>query len=472
MRKRILTLIMMTALLLSGCEDMTQEAPAVHPPSVYAAVADTYSVQTKGPDTYDASITAFHRGVICMPTGGGSFPLVLLMPDSSSADGFVYLAEKLARNGFISVILASGDEEDEQPSSAAVIADEQIQRLRAANDGDGTLFPIDFTGKINFSKVGLFGHGNRANDISEIALTQRTKGIPEPATLLAAPVWADGFEQERDSKGAISILIPSLSSDYNSNTFPPGISAQITQLKHANKNFFDSEMTDNDALETYDPDELTEQLSPKLQQTFLEHFALDFYNASLKGKTRDTLYAADTPAPTQMYGYDVLCRLTSTKEQLLADAFGDVPITLSNCTSDTLTIGTKDFRRRLLYQLSWETIDASFTFEPEDRDFRGRFVLSMRLRTDSANPLNGGLIGQSLTVVLKDGTGNSSAVTLSGCPPSLLIVPDTNENTLILSTDILLSEFQQIDLSDIASVELRFDQSNSGSVYWENITLR
>lgn len=543
MKVKVFLLFSVMVMLLSGCKTdrVNTEKPAEL--SEYSTTAESHTIPAKGPDTFDADVAEFDlggqeytaasgkvmpfqvRGVIGVPKGSGSFPLVLITHGSHENEddqlrfdtGLNYLVEKLAKNGYIAVSMDMssaylwkyGDNDDKEKS--VYIADKQMESLRLANDGNSMGYPVDLQGKIDFGKVGLCGHSRGGEAIFDIALKQKEKGQPVEALLSVAPTFSQDIAEKKWTDTVISILVPELDGDVaaldglsidESLAGKTDISHYATVLKNANHNYFNANISDNDAVLNHSEAELEAQLSAKEQETFLSHFAVDFFNASLKGKTEDTLYADGAPAPNRMYHYDVMCRITEKEDVVLMDASKKDSLESTDCDvsvlddswfykgdkllADTVTFGNYDFKQRTLFNIRWEKLGAEVVFSPENTDFRAYNILSLRLIPDPADSLNDNLRGQSLTVTLTDQAGNTSAVTLPDCPNSLTTTPGKLDSTPIeetdysfwshpspiMSTDISLSQFKDVKLEDISTVKISFDQTDRGAVLLERVLLQ
>ena len=101
------------------------------------------------------------------------------------------------------------------------------------------------------------------------------------------------------------------------------------------------------------------------------------------------------------------------------------------------------------------------------RDVSGFTWLTFRVSVNFADTRNPSGIGQNFSVVLTDGTGATSSVTVNSFSDVLFYPPGTTgpvPKVLLNTARIPVSAFSGVNLSDIRSVQFRFDQSPSGAL--------
>ena len=101
------------------------------------------------------------------------------------------------------------------------------------------------------------------------------------------------------------------------------------------------------------------------------------------------------------------------------------------------------------------------------RDVSGFTWLTFRVSVNFADTRNPSGIGQNFSVVLTDGTGATSSVTVNSYSDVLFYPPGTTgpvPKVLLNTARIPVSAFSGVNLSDIRSVQFRFDQSPSGAL--------
>lgn len=553
MKNIIIAFGLAASLLCSGCsgikpsgDDDSAAAPTESELSEtakeYKTTLDNFTLSQKDNSSYESEVLEYDlggmeytaesgktmpfqlRGVIGVPKGEGSFPLILITHGSHSNideslrfdTGFTYLVEALAKNGYIAVsmdmgsayIWKYGDNDDKEKSIH--IAQKQMESLKAANDGTQAGFPIDLTGQIDFSNVGLIGHSRGGDTIFDIALDQQSLGVGVDALLAVAPVMPVDIETKEWPDVPVSILVPEYDGDV---VALDGFAIDtllgekndtihaVTLLRRANHNNFNMNLKENDAKLSRTAEELKDQISAESQQEFLAQYAVDFFRASILGDNKDTLYEAGTQAPNQMYGLDVMNRVSSGRDMQLfaADEMKNLSADkckLSNTVDswffekdevqiDTMTFGNEAHQSKKLVNIQWENQGGHVSLTPMTIDFSGYQALSVTMAADAASDLNNASKSQCFTVVLKDTKGNTSSVTLPENQNSLSNTPGFLDSTPledkelqfwshptpITDVTIPLSEFKDVDKKCIDSVNIYFDKTDSGSVYIENIVL-
>ena len=124
-------------------------------------------------------------------------------------------------------------------------------------------------------------------------------------------------------------------------------------------------------------------------------------------------------------------------------------------------------------QLGWDSDTASMRLDlpPGSRDVSGFQALQFRAASDPGFDENRGITNQDLSVVLTDGSGGTAVVLASDIGSDALINPwEVSRRSRYIKHFILnqvrfpLSSFTGVDLTDVRSVELRFDRTDSGVI--------
>lgn len=456
------------------------------------------------------------RGVAAVPQEEGVYPLVLITHGSHSNEdenlrfdtGFTYLAEELAGRGYVAVAMDMssaylwkyGDGDDKEKSIA--IAEEQIQVLKSCSEGDQS-FPVDIRNKIDWEQISLIGHSRGGDTIFDIALDQQEKGLAVSSLLSIAPAMSADLETKSWPDVPAAILVPEYDGDIVSldgfamqtmlaekNQSP----STVTFLQKANHNYFNANLTTNDALLARSEDQLQNQLQAEEQQKFLVDYTLDF----LEG----TLLTKNALQPNQMYGQDVMNRTSFQSDINLVTAAepGALQAEGATVTSvidswfykddqaavDTITFGQGSDKIKQLCQLLWDQKGGSISLTPEQTDFSGHNMLTFYFLTDPADERNQDVSHQSLSVTLKDQRGNQATVTLADKRNSLRKAPGAIDSTPMFeeeitfwstitpipATSIPLEWFEGVNLSEIERVTMRMDQTERGGGYLERIVLQ
>lgn len=461
------------------------------------------------------------KGIIGVPEGDGPFPLILITHGSHSNDdeskrfdtGFDYLVEALAANGYIAVsmdmskpyIWKYGDNDDNEKSIP--VARDHIESLISANAGDNRGYTVDLTGKIDFGKVGLIGHSRGGGTIFDIAADWKTYGVDVGALLSIAPTAIFGREEWPDCH--VAALIPEYDGDvisldgYNNYRLleaEGSASYYATLLLNANHNYFNRNISRNDAAMSGFKD-ITDQLTREQQESFLKDYATGFFGASLLNN-RNGFIDKYSPQPNKMYGFDVKTLFTAPGAVDLADTgttegfvgegvsveatvdswfFRDDKILI-----DTVTSWIEPFNLRPLILVRWESNGGLLTISPKVRDLSKHTSLTLNLVVDSADELNRPDMSQRFTVALTDAAGNITKLVLPASLNALSCTPGEIGSTPLYDETIYywsapspiscinlpLREFTNVDLTRIQSIQLIFDQSDTGSIYIDSITVQ
>lgn len=550
--KKIQLIICLTILcMLTGCgrentpdsEILGSEPESANRVVHTAAMGNIREIVTVPKDSYEFDVLEFDiadkeyaalsgkkmpykiRGVMGVPKGEGTFPLVLITHGSHSNEdetlrfdtGFTYLVQKLAQNGYIAVsmdmskpyIWKYGDNDDKEKS--LVLADEHIKSLLLANEGNAVGYPLDLTAKIDFNKVALIGHSRGGDTIFDIALMQQENGIPISALLSIAPTQPVDLESRLWPACETSILVPEYDGDVISLDgfmFDSVLNIKseknhsVTFLKKANHNYFNKNIQGNDAEMVRSPEQLKDQLTREQQQQFLEHYAVFYMNTVFSENLEDSLHTFQQAQPNKMFGFDVLTRLNNPNEIILSDStmidsfitegaeikeqtdswfYQDDQVLL-----DTVTFGNDAYKTKQLLQVKWHSLQDAIHMTPAIQDFSKHDALSFAMVTDSADSANTEAVFQSFSIELKDKAGNTSLVTLKDTLESLRITEGKLDVTPLGETDyhfwtpitpightrIPLSLFEGIDLKQIDTISIQFDQTKQGSLYLESVLLQ
>lgn len=483
-------------------------------PVTYNSIIEEYDM---GERTYQAqsgkTMPYRVRGVVAAPEEDGVYPLVLITHGSHSNEdenlrfdtGFAYLAEELAGRGYVVVSMDMsapytwkyGDGDDMEKSVA--VAEEHMQVLKAAGRGEGS-FPIDLQNKIDWEQVSLIGHSRGGSNIFDIAMDQQEKGVAVASLLAIAPSMPADLETKEWPDVPTAILVPEYDGDIVSldgfaiqtilgekNQSP----SMVTMLQRANHNYFNTNLTVNDALLARSEEQLSDQMEGEDQQEFLVSYVLDFLEENLL--TKEALTS------NWMYGQDVVNRASFlSDERLVADGklegngITTEPVVDSwffeedKVIADTITFGQDSYKTKNLYQLLWNQKDGSVRITPTKTDFSRHEMLTLYLLTDPAEERNQQAEYQNLSVTLEDVNGNRATVlvaegrnSLRKTPGNLEVTPLFDEEitfwstiTPIAATGVPLKLFEGLDLSGIKSITLTMDQTESGAFYLEDVLLQ
>ena len=460
------------------------------------------------------------KGSIAVPKGEGKFPIVLITHGSHENldeskefyTGFDYLVKALAENGYIAVsmdmkmayIWQYGDNDDNEKTIS--MANKQIEKLKLANEGNNPGYSMELTNKIDFDKVFLIGHSRGGESIFDVANDQIDKGQNIQGVLSLAPTL--GFNREYGNYD-ISILVPEYDGDISSldgfkiyekiknrNT---DYLTSVTLLEKANHNYFNSNIEINDAKMIRSEEELESQLTRSTQEEFLENFSVDFFNISIFKNTENTMYDLNLEQPNKIYGCDVKIQSVNNKVNKLIDvkSFKSKNATVESTQDswfyaddkielDTITYGNEELKIRPLINIKWKSNKDKVIITPEINDFSNNSSLVFNMVIDYSDKLNEKGMPQCFSIEIKDKLGNISKVVL---PKNLVILEYSEGNldsieiqgknyefwsttTPIGSLRLPLNKFTDIDLKNVDTISLIFDQTNSGSIFIDSIELQ
>jgi len=457
------------------------------------------------------------RGIMAVPVGEGPFPIVLIthgshenLDETKRFDtGYDYLVKALAQNGYAAIsmdmlmpyIWTYGDDDDMEKSIA--VADEHIKSLLKASGGE-VLYPIDLTNRTDMDKIALIGHSRGGETIFQIAEKQRENGINIETLLSIAPSWDisrefpdvsatiivpqyDGDVTRLDGIALYDYLVNNNNGDYS-----------VTFLMGANHNFFNRNIERDDST-FHEVENGHSALSRQEQEEFLVNYAVDFLDVSFG--IEDRFYQLSQPQPNKMYGLDISRSVhfnsaISLTDMTAAGNFSSDTAVVKHVVDswffkedhiliDTVTIGLIDENlnqinlNRDLISIEWDNMDSIVNIIPLKSDFNGKNALSIHLVLDSASALNRTDEALQFTIILRDTEGNAaSVVTAAGqnilsCYPGRLVKTQLTDSILeywqpatpLGTLNIPLSLFEGVNLTAIKSIELLFDQNDSGSIF-------
>jgi hypothetical protein len=273
-------------------------------------------------------------------------------------------------------------------------------------------------------------------------------------------------------------------------------------LRAANHNYFNRNIQRNDATMMRSEEELKNQLTREAQEEFLKNFAVDFLTASLHGSKENRIYDMTLSQPNKLYGQNVKILYRDSLSKPLIEIKKQDTILTKGATSeyvedswfykldqvliDTITIGDGPYQIRPLLRVSWKNPEDQVSFIPLIRDFSKNQALMIELVVDSADEANLETQYQRFTVRLTDVLGSTSDMILPDQLNALTRIPGElqstqifeetssywSKNTPIGSLVLPLKDFKNIDLTQITSIDLIFDQTEKGSVYIHKIMLQ
>ena len=151
---------------------------------------------------------------------------------------------------------------------------------------------------------------------------------------------------------------------------------------------------------------------------------------------------------------------------------------------DTITFGRGEYRDKELLHIEWQKEGTSLKILPKQTDFSGYGEMICNMVFDSASEWNQADT-QSFTLELVDKAGNRCRMSLPQGAGSLKKTPGYVDRTSLEEGEIIfwsrsspicsiripMEKWNGVDLSRIDSIIMRFDQTESGSLYLENIVM-
>jgi len=483
-----------------------------------------------------ASIHAPLDGIIAIPEGAGVHPLVVLIHGNLATDaitdrvyaGFDFLVQQLAAEGYVAMsinVLVDYDfavEIDDKTiltgesinhAWAYSIFNAHMESLVAANAGEETAHHLDLTGRIILDRIHMVGHsrGGRVSDM--FYRFDRDAGIERIRSLSRITTAVSFFEDVSSHPSIpVTILMSEFDGDlldqdgqfvfdeileHTTNTAP----VQITYLQGANHNFFnrffendDREIVGKDHGVLFARHEST-WLTRKEQENFIKHFVSAFLSMVTGESEVLSTFNPSVAQPVTMFGFPVrastylqgITPLEITEMQTTGNAVVESYVQEQWGSGGLFTHPLPSDSEKELYftSISWTDTDAAVTFIPQETDFSKHRSLSLYVAVDSSNELNPEGQNQSFSLSLTD---------ISGARQTVIIPPETAAlyfhigekfpaaDELSFDTWLMfmpvgelrvpLSYFADIDLSDVASITLQFDQTPFGAVMLSNMFLK
>lgn len=471
------------------------------------------------------------RGTMATPKAEGQYPLVIIGHGSHENEasnrydsGFSYLVENIAKEGYIGLsldiqmhfTLDGGEAQGIERLEA--IYKKHMSKLKEANEGKDVGYKIDLKNKINLDNKVFIGHSRSGQDMLLLAENLKkendnsVKGMisiapPEVKYISKNPDEEQGISESYYADIATGFIIPEYDGDvgsldgmtiydeilnYDKERKNP-VSAVF--LKGGKHNFFntllkeDTTFLDSNVV-------IVNKLKEEEQREFIVNYTLDFLN-SVIGDNNKGLFDENKPTPNSMYGYDVITKLntptkmsidlidTKNPESVKGDKVS-VEATMEDWRPTNDKIGAfrdprTSFNPINLLSLTWKEKGANVVIDTkENKDFSNYEAISMQLAQDPTNPINKKGVNQGFTLILEDKKGKQKKIII-GKETTVLeyingkIADDEykyyGNYTPIGEIRIPMSYFEGIDLTNIKSVSLLFDQIDTGNIVIEEMRL-
>jgi hypothetical protein len=441
--------------------------------------------------------------------------------------GYDYLGDVLASDGYIVVSISSNGinaRDNSAPDAGALARAQLIQRTfgildnlntdgvirpRAADATHpgtdlftGTSSPFDtrYVGHLDLTNIGLMGHSRGGEGVVRSYNLNQSLGAPYGINAVFALAPID-FTNSRINNAAFAVLLPYNDGDVSDlqgdhffddsryNTTPDwGVRSSI-EVMGANHNFYNTVWTPGSGF----PGAVDEgvgapptRLTPAQEQGTGLAYMGAFFRTYLGSEYQFlTILTGDVPPPPSArvtpdyihtaflgpddpaYRRDVNRLLTSTG--LTTNTLGGAVTTGGGLTSTFVTTTSGGPNRNVgMDRVGYSGTTSAF-YENDlpagARDVSGFGVFQFRVGVnylDTRNPLN---MPQDFTVVLTDGSGNSYSTLVSAWSNDLFYPPrNANPHEVLNTVRIGLGDAPNyIDLTDVRSIRLNFDQTPSGA---------
>lgn len=471
------------------------------------------------------------QGTLGVPADrDGSFPIVFIFPgynenlllETDRLDmGFTYLVQELAVNGYLTISLnippnyLLGHDSSQNNDRIRELFNSHLHVLSRALTGEDVGYGIDITGLGDLSSTSFISHSLNAESLYNlIDLYSTSDELNLSSLLFIAPSYPLGTKVSfanvptgiilPELDGAIVSLDGQALYDDLSRLESRHSLTSLVYLYGANHNAFNSLIEVDDSLNLSLDLSTKKRLSPHNQRDFIAKYSTDFLDSVLKNESLGIGLHASTPAPSQLYSYDVLTSLDSyTKLPIFAPAGeyserfnalgGDIKLKNISLTYVVDSyIATKDTAGAFflpgnpfefpLLRLSWNVPSGEIsTFIPSKyEDVTAFDALSLSIGLDPTNNLNLSDTPQSFIIEFKDSLGRSQRVLIDSSAPAMSYHSGTvitnpftsywSGFTPLSALRIPLDLLDDIDLTHLHSISLIFNQTSSGSLMVGNMS--
>ncbi|MCL2840377.1 MAG: hypothetical protein FWE05_06350 [Defluviitaleaceae bacterium] len=473
-------------------------------------------------------------GIIAVPEGYGAHPLVVILHGNVETDditdrvyaGFDYLVQQLAAEGYVAVSFnimvdfAFDVEIDGRTITgesimhdwAYSLLNEHLEALSMANEGLETAHGLDLTGRILMNQIHMIGHSRGGMIADAFYRHDRDAGIERIRSITRLGTTINIFDYPYNHPNIpISILMAELDGEILTldgqivfdEILQQSINtsfAQITYLQGANHAFFNRFFENDDRVfivEEFADFFLRHQdiwLTREEQEAFVKHYIAAFLSVVAQGNTPFSTFDPSVAQPTTMFGFPVRAStyFPSAENIGIAQLQG-----LGNATVEAyvqrwgsgelffhpISFIGQDVRH--FTSIRWTSTDGSVAVTPQTTDFSGHQALSIYVAVDSSNELNPQGQPQSFSLVLTDTSGTAQIIII---PPEtgalyfhigeevpagdILNFPTWRGFMPVSELRVPLSYFTDVNLNDIASITLQFDQTLSGAIMLGEVFLK
>lgn len=455
----------------------------------------------------DKDLTYALNGSMAIPETEGN-PLVIFLHGAHAIEtseenrydlGFSYLMKALAAQGYFSMSINANIQysmEDGEPIESERmlhLVDAHMKRLVKANAGIDMGYPVDLTGKIDLSNVILVGHSRSGQEIFHLKdVLQQYEGVHVNGLLGIAPsvLWEMDYI---DNDIPVSIILPEMDGDVVSldgqQIFDRLLTdenrtaqAQLVYLYKANHNAFNTALLKQDVGKTWHPGDRS-IMDGKQQREFMLQYMLSFADAVVNQKP---LTAITGDASDSLFGCKAMVSNYVPGTMLYRAGYGDAKVVSNGLNAKELIYSYIPIKNEAgffnhpgvgeempLLRMQWEDKNGTVTIMPK----RGTWNLSkaaylnLYIAQDSSDAKNNGE-DQSIEILLRAKDQTSKTVRIPKGSPYLaaqdgVLSQDGTFFTAPTPLGILripLNMFEDITQHEIEALELKYNQTDGGSI--------
>lgn len=450
------------------------------------------------------------RGIMSIPKEGKDYPLVIILhgshdnenTDAKLYEGFQYLTEAIAEHGFAAVALdvqpafvwKYGDADDGE--KVPYILDKFLQYL-SNDEMSQKMFRGGLAERIANDKIILIGHSRGGDYVLDYAASHDSViGV-----LAVAPAGGRLTDSWRDIPTAM--VVSELDGDvvfYSAYSYRPAIKAAgltspsvISLVDGANHNYYNEKLLNDDASICYSDADLANRITPEQQRKFLMDYASSFCNFCVNGIEKGSLFDLTQPALNELSGV----RMRSIYG---GGTFSDCYVVDKNLESETLHI-EKLFESESIYKdtmecfesgmsdidvlyIGWDKNHGSIPVYQKDAALDGKNGIAVTFAVDPGGERNEQGVPQSFSIDVALKNGKMVEIILPDTLPQLTCMTgklyENNYNGVDVkawsrvtppSAVLIPFEYYGINTADVLSVNLNFNQTDSGSIVLFSVEL-
>jgi len=442
--------------------------------------------------------------------------------------GFKYLLEELASYGYVAVSLNVNAQyalvygEPYRYERLIAIFNDHLDNLYAANNSSANSFGITLKDRMDLSNITLIGHSRSGQGLHYIYENMQQKGndiinallMITPSEIVMPEIpYADinvgiiiseldgdvkslhgqqVFDKYRTGRIEDTIIYDKTDS-YNLKEYP----ISLLYLYGANHNAFNLSLETDDSQSLRDRESSIRKITKEEQQDFLKQYVVDFLSSINKNNITGIGINSSETMPGSLYGlevstsYDVANKkviwMPKDDEHIENNLLGGNNITENSkiqinydtsfykTDSGPFSHPTRDIDIGMI-NITWDKKGASVTTTlPQNHsDLMDYKALSLYMAVDPTSEQNEKGTNQAMSVLITDKSGNKSKVHIDNTAAAMrynngYIVEnqyaDYYSTFTPLSTLLIpLEYFKKVDISNIESITLLFDKTESGSI--------